>query len=279
MVSQPEPRPRRNGPSLSSHQPLADPRESGPPPPASPGASGLRWWQRRLLRLLVHDRARPGSWSPVQFVSRRRTSANYRFAAGLARGKHVLDVGAGHGLGMEILLRNGVAELVGVDPSPAINHVAGLTDERLRLIQAPVEEAGLAAAWFDLVTCFAVAYFIPNLPRFLAGIARLVRPGGRLLINSIDPEFLQAVLRIPTAEGDGFAWRPLPVLRTMIEEAGLRIESEWQQTAIPRSHPGPWPRCARAALAGALGSMVLQPALPTDLAFYRLFSVLRVSQP
>lgn len=283
MASQVDLRSRRDAPSPPPDRPSANLTVRAPEiivaPPVSPSARPSRWIHRRLLRLLVHDRARARSWSPIQFVSRRRTYANYRFAAGLAGGKYVLDVGAGHGLGTGILLGAGVAALVAVDPSPAILQVRVPIDPRLRLIQASVEQAGLPEASFDLVTCFAVAYFVHGLPSFLNCLAGLLRPGGRLLINTIDPAFLEQVFARRAFAGHAFAWWTLPGLRSMLADAGFRIEGEWQQTAIPANIGGAWRRWTCAAWAGLAGGMTPLPAQESRSAFYRLFSARRVTQP
>lgn len=71
MASQPRLRSPSDACRPSPDRTSASSPEAGAAAPAS-RAAWPRWAHRILLRFLVHDRARPGSWSPVQFVSRRQ---------------------------------------------------------------------------------------------------------------------------------------------------------------------------------------------------------------
>lgn len=111
---------------------------------------------------------------------RRRAAA----AAGLGRGGRALDVACGSGrLSIELLSRVGPAgEVVGLDFSASMLGVAGRSAPGPRYVRGdalalPFEEGG-----FDAAT---IAFGLRNLAdpaRGLAEMARVVRPGGRLVV-------------------------------------------------------------------------------------------------
>jgi demethylmenaquinone methyltransferase/2-methoxy-6-polyprenyl-1,4-benzoquinol methylase/ArsR family transcriptional regulator len=98
----------------------------------------------------------------------------------------VLDLGAGTGRMLELLAPRAV-RAVGVDLSPAMLNLArarmeenGLRNVQLRqgdVYAPPVERGG-----FDLVVVHQVLHFLDDPGRALAEAARLLRPGGRLLV-------------------------------------------------------------------------------------------------
>jgi GT2 family glycosyltransferase/glycosyltransferase involved in cell wall biosynthesis/SAM-dependent methyltransferase len=114
----------------------------------------------------------------------------YCFAAQLARGKRVLDLGSGEGYGSALLAR--VAESVfGVDlDEAAVAHAtrryasANLRFER----HSVVELDHLPEASFDLVVCFEVIEHIEEHEALLAGVRRLLTPAGVFLVSTPDRE-------------------------------------------------------------------------------------------
>jgi len=123
--------------------------------------------------------------------------------AGLA-GKRVLDVGCGGGLLAEGMARRG-ARVTGIDLAPGAIEVAKLhaletgTEVDYRLI--PVETlAESEAGAFDLVTCLEMLEHVPDPAAILAGIARLVRPGGDVVCSTINRNPKSFALAIVGAE-------------------------------------------------------------------------------
>lgn len=114
-------------------------------------------------------------------------------AAALTGWERVLDLGtaAGHAA---LALAPAAALLVGLDPAPAmLRQARALAEERvvsnLALVTAFADPLPFADAAFDLVTCRLAAHHFPDLPGVLYEIARVLRPGGRLLvIDTIAPE-------------------------------------------------------------------------------------------
>lgn len=123
--------------------------------------------------------------------------------AGIA-GKRVLDVGCGGGLLAEGMARRG-ARVTGIDLAPGAIEVAKLhaleagisVDYRL----APVEAlAGSEPGAYDLVTCLEMLEHVPDPAAILAGIARLVRPGGDVVCSTINRNPKSFALAIVGAE-------------------------------------------------------------------------------
>lgn len=104
-------------------------------------------------------------------------------------GLTLLDVGCGGGLLCEPMTRLG-AKVTGIDPSAtnigvATTHAAqsGLTiDYRA----APAETLAEEGATFDVVLCMEVVEHVADVPAFLATVGSLVKPGGLLLVATIN---------------------------------------------------------------------------------------------
>jgi ArsR family transcriptional regulator len=111
----------------------------------------------------------------------------------------VLDVGTGTGR-MVQLLADRAERCVGLDTSHSMLAVAranlerlGVTDWELR--QGDVHSPPLPPASFDLVVVHQVLHYLDDPARAVAETARLVAPGGRLLVVDLAPhrhEFLRA---------------------------------------------------------------------------------------
>jgi 2-polyprenyl-6-hydroxyphenyl methylase/3-demethylubiquinone-9 3-methyltransferase len=118
-------------------------------------------------------------------------------------GLNILDVGCGGGLLCEPLARLG-ANVTGIDPSRANIDVAkahaaeaGLeVNYRLTSAEALVKQA----EQFDLVLAMEVIEHVPNPDAFLISCAKLVKPGGLLLVATINRTFKALALAIIGAE-------------------------------------------------------------------------------
>ncbi|HWS27165.1 MAG TPA: class I SAM-dependent methyltransferase [Xanthomonadales bacterium] len=113
----------------------------------------------------------------------------YAFAATFSGGKRVLDAACGEGYGSALLARAG-AQVLGVDISAdTVAHArARYADIAcLDFEQADVTALDhLADASFDLIVSFETLEHVQAQERMVAGFARLLAPGGRLLISSPD---------------------------------------------------------------------------------------------
>jgi SAM-dependent methyltransferase len=108
-------------------------------------------------------------------------------ALGEVSGRFVLEAGCGAAAFSAALAARG-ARCVGVDISgEQLCQAAQQTGGRVRLVQASVDQLPFVAATFDLVFCDhgGAGWIDPLL--FIAEAARVLRPGGRLAVNTASP--------------------------------------------------------------------------------------------
>ena len=113
----------------------------------------------------------------------------YRWAAGAATDRDVLDVGCGAGHGSAILLEGGARSVIGVDADPgAIELASRLYGERAKFTQAEPAALPFAANGFDLVVCFTAMEGPIDAIVMLDQLRELLAPGGLLLASlPLDP--------------------------------------------------------------------------------------------
>jgi SAM-dependent methyltransferase len=102
------------------------------------------------------------------------------------RPRRVLEVGGGEGELAERVLRELGAEVVAVDQSERMVEI-----QRSKGVDAhigDVQELPFADGEFDVAVAAWMLYHVPNLDRGLAELARVLRPGGRLVAvtNAVD---------------------------------------------------------------------------------------------
>src|SRR6187401_2615570 len=117
------------------------------------------------------------------------TGRHYRRAAlrraGLRAGQTVLDVGTGTGLvAREAASIVGARRVIGVDPSFQMM-VAGRDRTDVRLVRGVGESLPFAAGTFDFVTMGYALRHVSDLDRLFAEYARVLRPGGQVLLLEI----------------------------------------------------------------------------------------------
>ncbi|MFX1474214.1 MAG: methyltransferase domain-containing protein [Promethearchaeota archaeon] len=127
-----------------------------------------------------------------------------------------LDLGAGSGLSMELLLQRG-AFTVGVDLSWQMIAVAReklYTNPRADFVLADGEQLPFREGVVELVSGITVLEFLPNPPQMLEQIRKVLRPGGQLVFGILSSTSIWGIeRRIRTfARRDIFAlaWFPTP---------------------------------------------------------------------
>jgi 2-polyprenyl-6-hydroxyphenyl methylase/3-demethylubiquinone-9 3-methyltransferase len=160
-------------------------------------AAAPRWWDPNGEFRPLHD-LNPAR---LDYIEAR---------AGIA-GLQVLDVGCGGGLLAEGMARRG-ARVLGIDLAPEALAVARLhaleSEVTVEYRQVAVEAlAESAPAGFDLVTCLEMLEHVPNPAAIVTDLARLVRPGGHVIVSTINRNAKAFALAIVGAE---YVMRLLP---------------------------------------------------------------------
>jgi len=193
---------------------------------------------------------RQASWYTVSRVHRQSSGlAELLRLASPAPTDRVLDVATGTGF-TALALAPRCREVVGVDLTPgmvseahALREARGVTN--LRFCLGDAEALPFRDGSFDIVTCRHASHHFPYLPLALAEMTRVVRPGGRVLLDDTcapeDPG-LAALMnewerrRDPSHVAD----HPPSLLIHMLERAGLRV-ADTALTSVPLEF-GDWTR-------------------------------------
>lgn len=183
-----------------------------------------RWWDRDSEFKPLHD------INPlrVDFIDR----------IGQLAGKRVLDVGCGGGILSEAMARRG-AEVTGIDMGEAPLKVAKLhgLESGIKVSYRRITVEALAAECpqqFDIVTCMEMLEHVPDPASVVRACGRLVKPGGRVFLSTLNrnpKSYLFAILGaerllklVPAGTHDFNKFIRPAELGQMARAAGLDIE-------------------------------------------------------
>ncbi len=154
-----------------------------------------RWWDPN------------GPQAPLHVLNPARL--DYVLARRPLRDARVLDVGCGGGLLSEAMARAG-AQVIAIDLSQELIDIAKLhlleakqggeaiaVDYRVQAIEALVESE---AGGFDAITCMEMLEHVPEPGAIIEACARLLKPGGRLFISTLNRTPAAFALAIVGAE-------------------------------------------------------------------------------
>lgn len=171
--------------------------------------------------------AHADEWAAIRslHVAEDRVEAAMRAAVGSRPFQALLDIGTGTGRLLE-LFADLYQKAVGVDSSTGMLAVARANLERAGLAQAQVRLADayalpLPRGSFDLVTIHQVLHFLDDPQRMVAEAARVLRPGGRLLIVDFAPHDLEFLREHQAHRRLGFTHE---AVRGWLEAAGLEVD-------------------------------------------------------
>lgn len=132
----------------------------------------MGFYQNRVLPTLTH------------FAMRRRDLVPYRRRVVSEAEGRVLEIGIGSGLNLPFYSAN-AKEIVGLDPSGKLLQMArrspGHASAPIGLLEGSAETIPLESASFDTIVTTWTLCSIPDAPRALDEMLRVLRPSGRLL--------------------------------------------------------------------------------------------------
>lgn len=113
----------------------------------------------------------------------------YRFASEFCRGRRILEVACGQGVGLGYLARH-AQDVVGGDLTDGLLRQARHTLEGvLPLLRLDAEALPLRSASRDVILCYEAIYFLEQPGRFLEECRRVLSPQGLLLLCTVNPEW------------------------------------------------------------------------------------------
>ena len=170
---------------MTDTTPNADPAEL-----AKFSALAQNWWDPN------------GSSKPLHDLNPLRLQYVQRIAPLAA--KEVCDVGCGGGILSESMARAG-ARVLGIDLAGAVLEVAELhaLESNVAVAYRAVAAEELARerpAEFDVVTCMEMLEHVPNPAASLAALATLVKPGGHVIVSTLNRNARAFAIAIVGAE-------------------------------------------------------------------------------
>ena len=195
------------------------------------------WWDPRGKMAPLH-KINPLRLTYIRDAACRKFERNVKSLNCLS-GLRILDIGCGAGILSEPLARLG-ANMVGVDPASENIEIARAhaaeSDVTVDYRAGTAEALAEAGERFDVVLAMEVVEHVTDVPGFVATCASMVRPGGLLMMATLNRTLKSFALAIVGAEYV-LRWVPRGThqwdkfvkpeeLETAIEDAGLRVIGE-----------------------------------------------------
>ncbi len=200
-------------------------------------ALAAEWWNPRGKMAVLHK------FNPVRlgFIKEAACGHFEREAKRLdaLAGLRILDIGCGGGILSEPLARIG-AEVVGADPSAANIAAARLHAEQsgvnVDYRETTAEALADEGERFDIVLAMEVVEHVADVPLFVKRCAEMVKPGGLMVVATLNRTLKSFALAIVGAEYV-LGWLPRGThqwdkfvtpneLEIALEQGGLRVENE-----------------------------------------------------
>ena len=137
-------------------------------------------------------------------------------------GRTLLDLGCGSGFWLPGYARE-AAEVIGVEPDPALLPPARARDRRARVLAGSAEHIPLPDASVDVVHARFAYFFPPGCEPGMAEVLRVLRPGGTLIMVDNDQragQFAELLGRLPWAQA---------------QAGGSRTDAWWAERGAERT--------------------------------------------
>jgi polyprenyldihydroxybenzoate methyltransferase/3-demethylubiquinol 3-O-methyltransferase len=214
------------------------------------------WWKSSQGKAL---RAMNGLRIPLIRDSLAKTNTNKPL-----RGKTILDVGSGGGIVSEPLARLG-ANVTGIDPVPSnvdianqhMNDCSPNLKSNLKYISSTIEgfaSQELNTSAFDAVVASEVLEHVTDVSLFISSVSRLVKPGGKFIVTTINQTAAAHLFAIILAESlllnlvpkgthsyDKLV--PLEGLRFLLNENGFTVKETRGMFYNPFTKKWAWSSC------------------------------------
>jgi len=188
---------------------------------------GASWWDDACLLSLLHGSVTPGRFSYFRDVLARRLDGGVTAA-------RTLDIGCGGGFLAEAFAVLG-GQVTGVDPSPvsiaAARAHAASQGLHVGYLVGAGEALPFADAAFDVACCCDVLEHVADVDRVVSETARVLKPGGLYLFDTINRTLASKVLAVKAVQ----QWRLTRLTEVAIHDWDMFITPA-ELTAILRRH-------------------------------------------
>jgi 2-polyprenyl-3-methyl-5-hydroxy-6-metoxy-1,4-benzoquinol methylase/ribosomal protein S27E len=141
-------------------------------------SEAVRFWRTHFFKETAEARREK------MFRPRAEEAAALARAEGLGAGATLADVGAGYGIFLEEIAKQGVfSTVIGVEPAPALAEEC--REKGFTVFQMKAEAVPPGTVRADIVTAYEVLEHVFDPCEFLQGVSRLLRPGGLLLFTTL----------------------------------------------------------------------------------------------
>ena len=182
----------------------------------------------RAAQAQDYFRAHAHEWDAIRRLHAPEAQVEAAIKAALSgqRIGSLLDLGTGTGRILE-LFADEMERGVGIDLSADMLAVARANLERAGVRNATVRQGdiynlALPRDAFDVVIIHQVLHFLEDAPRAIKEAARVLRPGGRLLVVDFDPHDLEFLREQHAHRRLGFAPE---IMESWLTQAGLSLQS------------------------------------------------------
>jgi len=118
-----------------------------------------------------------------------KMGARYAFAAQRAAGKDVLEVACGSAQGLGLVAQTARRTVGGDYTFALVRDAARHYRSRVAFVCLDGQQLPFPDSSFDLVLCYEALYYLPDAERFAVEAARVLRPGGEIVIVNVNPRW------------------------------------------------------------------------------------------